>query len=116
MSAGEAVPIDRPVVFLAGTSIKTPPFTEEGRIDAGMLLRRVQDGEALGLPESRPMPSIGPGCHELRVRDAGHSWRIVYRADPEEILVVHIFPKGTQKTPKREIDLCRKRLAEHDAE
>jgi phage-related protein len=116
MSVGEEDPPDRPVVFLAGTSIKTSPFTEAGRIDAGMLLRRVQDGEAVGLPESRPMPSIGPRCHELRVRDAGHYWRIVYRVDPGEILVVHIFPKSTQKTPKREIDLCRKRLAEHDAE
>jgi len=116
MSAGEATPGDRPVVFLAGRSIKTPPFTEAGRIDAGMLLRRVQDGETIGLPESRPMPSIGPRCHELRVRDAGHYWRIVYRIDPAEIVVVHIFPKATRKTPKREIDLCRKRLAEHDAE
>jgi phage-related protein len=116
MSAGEPEPVERLVVFLGREEIKTPPFSREARVEAGMLLRRLQDGEAIGMPASRPMPSIGPRCHELRVRDAGHYWRIIYRVDAAEILVVNIFPKSTQKTPKREIDLCRKRLAEHDAE
>jgi phage-related protein len=81
-----------------------------------MLLRRLQDGEAIGMPASRPMPSIGPRCHELRVRDAGHYWRIIYRIDPDAIVVPCIFHKGTRKTPKQEIELSRKRLADYDAE
>jgi len=53
--------------------IKTPPFSVEARLEAGMLLRSLQQGENLGLPHSRPMPVIGPRCHELRVRDQGHN-------------------------------------------
>jgi phage-related protein len=71
---------DKPLVWLHG-AIKTPPFSQSGRIDAGVLLRRLQSGERIGMPHCRPMPSIGSGCHELRVHDAGHSWRIVCLLD-----------------------------------
>src|SRR4051794_12960356 len=53
----------KPLVWLAG-EIKTPPFSVEARIEAGELLRRLQDGELLRMPHSRPMPSIGPRRHE----------------------------------------------------
>lgn len=49
---------DKPLVWMEG-EIKTPPFSGEARIEAGMLLRRLQRGENLGLPHSRPMPDIG---------------------------------------------------------
>ena len=58
----------KPLVFLEG-AIKTPPFTSEGREEAGTRLREIQEGESLGMPISRPMPSIGPRVHELRIRD-----------------------------------------------
>ena len=61
-------PADKPLVWMEG-EIKTPPFSAEARLEAGMLLRSLQQGENLGLPHSRPMPVIGPRCHELRVRD-----------------------------------------------
>ena len=105
----------KPVLILHG-EIKSSPFTRGGRVEAGHLLRRIQQGESLGLPLSRPIPSIGPGCHELRVRDEAHNWRIVYRIDPAVILVVDVFPKTTKKTPKPIIDACRRRLARHDAD
>src|SRR5690349_17250483 len=70
--------LDKPIVWLGG-KVKTPPFSLEARIEAGVLLRRLQRGELLGLPHSRPMPSIGQHCHELRVVDEDRSWRIVYR-------------------------------------
>ena len=57
---------DKPLVWLHG-EVKTPPFSPEGRIDAGMLLRRLQRDEKLSLPHSRPMPVIGARCHELRI-------------------------------------------------
>jgi len=60
---------DKPLVWLEG-EIKTPPFTATAQIEAGTLLRRLQRGEYIGIPHSRPMPSIGPSCHELRIRDA----------------------------------------------
>ena len=59
---------DKPVVWLKG-EVKTPPFSEQARLEAGFLLRRLQQGEVLGLPHSRPMPSIGGQCHELRIND-----------------------------------------------
>ena len=101
------------VIWLRG-AIKSPPFTEESRRIMGALLRVVQDGQSLGMPSSRPMPSIGPRCHELRVSDGDHEWRLIYRIDPEAILVVDVFAKTTQKTPKRIINACKARLKLHD--
>jgi hypothetical protein len=59
---------DKPLVWLEG-EIKTPPFSQAARLEAGYLLRKLQQGEALGMPHSRPMPSIGSRCHELRIND-----------------------------------------------
>jgi hypothetical protein len=47
--------------------IETPPFSAEGRIEAGVALRRLQRGEAIEMPHSRPMQSVGKACHELRI-------------------------------------------------
>jgi phage-related protein len=91
--------------------IKTPPFTADGRVEAGTLIGRLQEGEALGMPVSRPMPSVGPGCHELRVRDEGHTWRLVYYADDIAVVLLDVFAKTTRKTPKQVIANCRRRLA-----
>ena len=62
------------------------------------------------------MPVIGPRCHELRIQDAETSstWRIVYRADAEEIVVVDVFAKKTQATPKQVIVQCKQRLRDWD--
>ena len=49
---------DRPLVWLHG-EIKTPPFSTAARVEAGVLLRRLQQGERLSLPMSRPMPNLG---------------------------------------------------------
>lgn len=103
----------KPLVWLHG-EIKTPPLSTEGRVEAGTLLRRLQEGEALGMPLSRPMPSIGPRCHELRIRDVAHNWRIVYRLDADAIVIADVFPKTTRQTPKGVIDNCRRRLALYD--
>lgn len=104
---------DKPIVWLEG-EIKTPPFSAEARIEAGTLLRRLQRGDNLGMPSSRPMPSIGKQCHELRVRDDNQSWRIMYRIDPDAIVVVEVFAKKTGTTPKQVIDNCQPRLKAYD--
>jgi phage-related protein len=101
----------KPVFWLKG-KVRTPPFSTVARIEAGMLLRRLQRGEKLSLPHSRPLPSIGPACHELRVRDADRNWRIVYCIDAEAIAVLDVFAKTTRKMPLRVIEACRQRLAE----
>ncbi len=102
------------LVWLRG-EVKTPPFTFEARIEAGVLLRRLQRGENLSLPHSRPMPAIGPRCHELRVQDQDKSWRIVYRIDGDAIVILEVFRKTTQQTPPRVIDDCKRRLKQYEA-
>ena len=105
---------DKPLVWLHG-EVKTPPFSAEGRLEAGVLLRRLQRGEKLSLPHSRPMPTIGKSCHELRVNDEQATWRIIYRLDSDAIVIVEIFQKTTSTTPQHVIETCQRRLAAYDA-
>src|SRR5690242_19567807 len=100
---------DKPLVWLHG-EVKTPPFSSPARIEAGFLLRRLQAGERLSLPHSRPMPSIAERCHELRIQDERRAWRIVYRIDSDAVVILEVFEKTTRSTPKRVIDVCRQRL------
>jgi phage-related protein len=101
---------DKPLAWLHG-EIKTPPFTEAGRLEAGHLLRRLQQGETLSLPQSRPMPGVGPQCHELRIPDTDRTWRIMYHLEPDAVVILDVFSKKTATTPQGVLDSCRKRLA-----
>jgi phage-related protein len=107
--------VDKPLIWLRG-EVKTPPFSQEARVEAGFLLRQLQQGESLELPHSRPMPSIGVHCHELRIRDVDKNWRIIYRIDDDAILIIEVFNKTTQTTPDRVIDNCKKRLSKYDTD
>ena len=104
---------DKPLVWLHG-EVKTPPFSQAARIEAGVLLRQLQQGENLGMPHSRPMPSIGVHCHELRVRDGDKNWRIIYRIDDDAILIIEVFNKTTRSTPNNVIENCQRRLSKYD--
>jgi phage-related protein len=104
---------DKPLAWLHG-QVKTPPLSREARIETGFLLRRLQQGERLRMPQSRSMPSIGSRCHELRINDADTTWRLVYRIDPDAIVIAEVFAKKTEKTPKEVIEACKKRLKEYD--
>ena len=106
-------PSDRPLVWLHG-EIKTPPFSEAARIEAGYLLRLLQKGQALAMPHSRPMPVVGSRCHEPRVRDVEADWRIVYRADSDAVVILAVFSKKTRTTPQAVIDACIRRLTEYE--
>jgi len=61
------------------------------------------------------MPSIGPRSHELRLQDEAVAWRIIYRTDPEAIIVVDLFPKKQRRTPQQSIIRCKRRLPRDDA-
>ncbi|MFL6194183.1 MAG: type II toxin-antitoxin system RelE/ParE family toxin [Thermoanaerobaculia bacterium] len=104
---------DKPIVWLHG-EVRTPPMATESRLQAGFLLRHLQRGDHLGMPESRPMPSIGPRCHELRIDEGQVAWRIFYRIDPDAILVIDVLKKKTRTTPRSVIEVCKRRLAEYD--
>jgi phage-related protein len=105
---------DKPLVWLHG-EVKSPPFSRPARLEAGFLLRQLQRGNTLSMPHARPMPSIGPRCHELRVHDAQKTWRIIYRIDPDAIVICEVFEKKTPRTPKSVIDVCQQRLRRYDA-
>jgi phage-related protein len=104
---------DKPLVWLHG-EVKTPPFSQRARQEAGFLLRRLQAGDVLSLPHSRPMPSLGPGCHELRITDESVAWRIIYRIDEDAVIVIEVFRKTTRQTPQHIIDTCKRRLRGYD--
>ena len=103
----------KPLVWLEG-EVKSPPFSRLARLEAGFLLRRLQMGEKLSLPQSRPIPSIGRRCHELRIHDESATWRIIYRTDPDAVLILEVFSKKTQKTPASVIQTCKARLKAYD--
>lgn len=103
----------RPVLWLGG-AVQSPPFSEAARKWAGRLLRKVQNGEHVPMPLSRPLPGIAERCHELRVPDGAVDWRIVYRIDPDAILVVEVFSKKTEETPRHVVGTCRWRLRMYD--
>ena len=103
----------KPLVWLRG-EVKTPPFSKEARIEAGSLLRDLQEGRKLSLPHSRPMPSIGRRCHELRITDKNSIWRIIYRIDTDAIVIAEVLKKKTQQTPKQVIDDSKRRLKLYD--
>jgi phage-related protein len=106
-------PKDKPLVWLHG-AIRTPPFSAATRIEAGYLLRLLQHGEKLSMPHSRPMPSIGPRCHELRITDEDKIWRIIYRIDVDAIVVAEVFKKKSEKTTKLVVHVCKERLRKYD--
>lgn len=106
-------PSQKPLVWLHG-EVKTPPFTPEGRQEVGVLLRLLQRGERLGMPQSEPLTNVCPRCGALRIRDAEHNWRIVYRIDSDAVLVLEVYAKKTQKIPKAVIDRCKQRLRDYD--
>lgn len=104
---------DKPLVWLHG-EVRTPPLPASVRRELGVLLRRLQRGESLDLPHSRPLKTIGERCHELRTSGRGQSWRLVYRVDPDAIIIVEVFRKTSRRTPAHLVDVCRRRLRAFD--
>jgi len=101
----------KPIAF-QGTSLDDlRAFPETARREAGHQLDQVQRG--LEPDGWKPMPSVGPGVREVRVRDEAGAFRVIYIASrPEAVYVLHAFQKKTQATAKRDLDLARARLRE----
>jgi phage-related protein len=106
-------PKDKPLAWLHG-AIKTPPMSAAARLEAGFLLRRLQRGELLSMPQSQPMATVGPRCHELRINDTEGTWRVIYRIDRDAIVILEVFAKKTGSTQTLVIETCRKRLKDYD--
>jgi phage-related protein len=89
-------------------------MSKDARREMGFLLRQLQEGEKLSLPQSRPMSAIGKGCHELRVVDKNKTWRLFYFLDTEAVVILDVVAKKTRKTQKETIDLCQTRLRSYE--
>lgn len=89
-------------------------FSEEARIEAGHFLRKLQKGEMLEMPHSRPMPTIGDNCHELRINDNNVTWRIIYKIADSAIVIGEVFKKKSNKTPQKVIKNCKRRFKDFD--
>ena len=94
--------------------VPAPTMSDAAKEEVALLVEQLERGEVPTFPQSRPMPSIGARCHELRVREADGNWRIFYRVDSDRVVAVHVLWKTTQKTPQSSIDLSKKRLTQYD--
>ena len=98
----------KPVEFRGSSLDDLRAFPVPARREAGYQLDRVQQGHE---PDDwKPMPRIGSGVHEIRIRDAAGTFRVIYVAKfADAIYVLHCFKKKTQKTSKTDVDLAEKR-------
>ena len=95
--------------------VKPPPFSSEARVEAGALLRELQEGLSLGMPHARPMPAIGPGCHEMRITGRNIIHRVFYAIRPDAIVVLGVLSgKKTAATPKELLRVCSARLRRYE--
>ena len=101
----------KPIRFLGNSLECLREFPVDARQDAGFQLDRVQRGEPAH--DFKPMPAVGRGVEEIRVRDEAGAFRVIYTARlANAVYVLHAFQKKTQATSKRDIDLARARVAE----
>lgn len=100
------------VLILPACQRELQRFPEEIRGDLADALARLDAGQTLAMPLSRPMPTIGNGVHELRLKDRSGAYRVFYVLPGAVVYVLHAFHKKTHATPKSNIDLVQKRLKE----
>ena len=97
------------IVFLGSSLDDLRGFPADARRQAGYQLDRVQRG--LDPDDWRPMPSIGAGVREIRVRERAGAFRVIYvAAFADAVYVLHAFHKKTRQTAKRDLDLAASRL------
>ena len=74
------------------------------------LISDLEEGLTLSMPVSTKMEGIGKGANELRVKDKTGIYRTIYFIKKgNAIYLVHAFKKKSQKTPKKNLDLARRR-------
>jgi len=96
------------VVWLGDSLDRVRDFAPEARHEAGVQLGLVQAG--LEPADWKPMPTVGLGVNEIRVR-VGGAHRVIYVAKfVEAVYVLHAFQKTSRKTARIDIDLARRRF------
>lgn len=98
------------LVWIADSLGRLREFPADAKREAGYQLERVQAGTAP--TDWKPMPAVGLGVNELRVRVAG-AFRVIYIAKfAEAVYVLHAFQKKSRKTARIDIALARTRFGE----
>lgn len=99
----------KPVSFLGDSLDEIRSFPDGARREVGFQIDRVQRG--LDPDDWKPMPTVGIGVREIRVRAGAGAFRVVYVATIQDaVFVLHAFQKKSQKTPRRDIVLAQTRL------
>lgn len=98
----------KPILFIGDTLENIRAFPQTARRKAGQQLQQVQEGRQ---PDHfKPMPTVGRGVEEVRIRDKTGAFRVIYLARLENaVYVLHAFQKKTQETPQHDIDLAKSR-------
>ena len=99
----------KPVSFLGDALDRIKEFPQGARREAGFQIDKVQQG--LMPDDWKPMPTIGKGVAEIRIRDSAGAFRVMYIATlPEAVYVLHAFQKKRQATAKTDLELARATL------
>ena len=95
---------------------KNTPFLKSCTTRSWVVVKEVTARGQDSLPQSRPMPTVGKQCHELRINDEDLTWRILYKLDSDAIVILEVFDKKTAKTPKQVIEVSKNRLRNYNRE
>ncbi|MBM3236718.1 hypothetical protein FJZ31_10535 [Candidatus Poribacteria bacterium] len=98
------------IVFCGSSLEDLKAFPAEVRREIGFALDRAQRG--LTHHNAKPLRGFS-GVFEIKSDYDGDTYRAVYAVKRREIYVLHCFQKKSTrgiKTPKKEIDLIRRRL------
>jgi len=89
--------VDKDIFWIGSSYEDLLAFPIKPRREAGFQLGKVQAG--LDPADWKPFDAVGPGTREIRISDAGGSFRVIYVARFEEaIYVLHCFQKKTRAT------------------
>jgi phage-related protein len=101
----------KPVHFVGTSREDLRELPDSAQETAGFQLFKVQQGKE---PDDwKPMPSVGAGVQEIRVRDERGAYRVFYVAKFEEaVYVLHVFQKRSKKTAQPDLDLGKSRYAD----
>ena len=106
---------EKPLAWEGSSYRDLRSFPREARKQAGYELGQVQLGEHAS--HWKPMPSIGPGATEIKIKlreDAGtQEFRVIYVANfKEAIYVLHSFQKKTQRTSAQDVAIAKRRYSD----
>ena len=90
-------------------------MSRAARIETGYLLKKVQRGHKLSRSVCRAARRVGKDCFELIVKTRHTTWRVIYRDSADAVIVLAIYSLSQGRTPRRVVELAKRRLAELSA-